>query len=573
MARGHLAQQASGTIKDFIDNYAIYQAWARQGLERVADLFPSLRDRPASDRFELLSYSVDRPQRFFNRIVYRSIYDLLNAINYNFIAAVPDTIRLRFENAVSLLRSYNQQYKEASIDYSEHKEALRYYLHEHVFTDYLQLSENIYVGLLHYLLYAFYSQNPERYKNFPAGLIIDEPRSIINQATRHFKLPAVFDPLIRNAIAHGGVSFGENQVRFFDRNDKAINLSLEDARKLAEQLLDACNGIMAAIFERLKVHNNFSEIALLANQQEIAKMRTAFLVPEVFYYVERADGKQMEIHGHCHHWRWEELQLDIIRCLVIAREKHPEITYFSISLRDNRGMPHFYHINATDISNLDDDVKSIRSLHDIMQKNGMSWIENQRLIVDFVRKIPTFGTLFHWANEIDWVCDPKGNLPDFELRNIKDISVRHHSRFDASIISKPRAVDLDENNCPTADYLLFLYQETMIRWFIREGGNRNIGASRLRFFKTGIFFVYAEDRRLAELSDAEPTPNLLFRFESPLPIFGPLRMPGLGGGTVQKVSLFYVSVNPDAIAILRAIKIRNTAEIANDVNNARDGAT
>lgn len=558
MLQKQKVKPAQGTIKEFIENYELYQAWARRGLDGVVNLFLSTQEKSTSDKFELLTYSIDRPQRFFDRTVYKSIRDMLFSANLDLVRDIPETIQSRFENSITLLRSYNQQYEEPYIDYREHKESLRYYLHEHVFGDYLQLSENIYVSLLRHLLFVFYSQNASRHKNFTQGLVNDEPRKIIEQATKHFKLPAVFDPLIRNAIAHGGIGFDELEVKFIDKNGEYKACSLNEARGIADRLLDACNGVLAALSEYLISNRKFSNIFPLLTQQEIAKMRTAFVSPEIFYFVDRADGKQMEIHGTCRHWQWEELQLDIMRCLIIAKDNYPSTKHFSISLTDDRGIPHFYHVDTVDIPCLTDDVRSISSLHNIMQKNGMSWIEHRRLVIDLIGKIPRAKTLFHWANEISWVYDPKGTMPGYELRSLKDISVKHHSRFNASVISKPRSIDLDDDFLPTNEYLSFLYRETVIRWMIREDKHRNYGASRIRFFKTGIFFVYSEDRRLANLSDDEDNENgsnLLFRFEAPLPMFSPLRMPGLGGGPVRKVGTFYVSVNPLVTGKLQEIRL------------------
>jgi len=556
MAHKPYSQPAQGSIQEFVENYEIYQSWARQGLETVVALFPMLNGRSGTDKFELLTYSIDRPQKYFDRVVYGAVRDLLQSIDSSLVKDAPDLLITRFSNALSLLKSYNQRYQEAALDYGEHQEALRYYLHEHVFADYLQLSENIYVELLHYLLYIYYSQAPSRYKSFPQGLVSDEPRAIINQATKHFKLPEVFDPIIRNAIAHGGITFRETSVRFFDKSGNERVLSLENARNLADRLLDACNGILAAVSEYLIIQGSFFDVSYLLNQREVARMRAAFLTPEILYFVDRFDGKQMEIHGCCRHWRWEDLQLDIIRCLIIAKQSHPDVSHFSISLKDNRGIPHFYRIGAADIPNFADGIKSIGKLHKIMQESGLSWIENKRLIADVLKRFPTIGTLFHWANEIDWTYDPKNQMPAYELRDIKNISVRHHSRFSASIISMPRSLDLNEKALPTNDYLMFLFRETIIRWVIREGTDRNYGTSRLRYFKTGVLFVYAEDRRLAALSDADSDsrPNLLFRFEAPLPIFSPLRMPGLGGGEVLRIGMFYVSINPSATSMLQEIK-------------------
>ena len=547
--------EPSQKIENFVYSFSLYQVWLRDAISSIDASFPRLAPLKRDNKVSVLPYVTERPYKFFDLITYQKIANFLSTVSQSGSITIPADYESQLQNALALLRVTNQTSKEYVLDYSLHPEIIQEQLRTTVFVEYARLAEYILVGLIRPLLCVFYEHQGRKTHK----LASQDHRSVIEQADQHLlKRSKIYNPAVRNAIAHGSIEFDEENrnVKFTAENGECTDMSLSESASLAEKLLDACNGIAVAIFEAEGLGLLLQNSAITIQNRSIALMQTAYLRPHTYYIKQRHDGAQLEIHGKCSHWNFGEFMLDVMRSLVIAKNYHPTIKRFVLNYQDSRSIPFFFRVEADDIPEYKSDVRELSILRRKMAQNGFAKIVHTRPLIRFICKFPHSAFVFNWAHEIDRALDPGGHAPSYELRSIYNISVDRHSRFKARVISRPRPIDLDDEGTPVRSYLKYLLNETLLRWTIRNIPGNDIEPKYLKIFKTAIIFVYMFDRRLSTLNREVNSENLLFRFEFSL--WSPLRAIPLsnenGEGSIEPIGPYIVSVNPLARAMLANIK-------------------
>jgi hypothetical protein len=242
--------------------------------------------------------------------------------------------------------------------------------------------------------------------------------------------------------------------------------------------------------------------------------------------------------------------LDVVRALVLGRLAFPEATHVFVNFDGLHGTPCCYSVSAGDIPTLSAPASAIAEIGAVLSKAGFAWISHGRLLTAAAARISGVSHILNWLDSVDRKMDFDGSKPDYELRHLKNNSTGWRSRFDATIVSCPREIDLDDSGMPTVHYLDSLFRETIARWAIRPNESRSWDVARIRIFRSGILRVYAKDARLSQLLNSGLSSNLLFSFELPV---GPAVLRPYFGGTIQRRGAYFVAPNPHALEFLKAI--------------------
>lgn len=533
------------TVEDFIHNFFDYQVFINQVTQRLDSKFPKCAGLPITEKISLLSYAVERPNKFFDLDVYRKADAIISRWICSGKVTLPTWAVTQLESALNVLRSTNQSIQEFRFS-GEDPQLLEMKMRDEVFAKYVQIAEYIYGNLLAVLLILHYEG---RNLKVPSKLSECELIDRVSMANRELKLTTAYDHSIRNAITHGGVEFLEYDVKFSDSNRPSQTMTLLNAERIAERLLDVCNGIAVAMFENAALGGTFSKIGPIETNRILSLIRGPFLRPEAAYVHERHDGPQVSIYGTCSRWRLQDLWLDIGRAFAIAKHGFPNAGNFVISFKDSIGMPYTYRLSRQEIPSYGDKVEALFELSANLPKAGIGWVLHKRLAPRIISRSAKYSILLNWADSVDLKLDLSKNDPDYELRELANKSVQRHSRFEAKIISRPRQQDLDEFGMPTIAYLDYLFQQTLQRWMVRDVPDPRLDNTMIRYYRTCSIFVYKEDYRIRDLSKNDD--NLLFRFE--LPILPWQRLPPFFEGTTDRIGMYWVAVNPKAASFLKNI--------------------
>ena len=130
------------------------------------------------------------------------------------------------------------------------------YIERHINPAYLRLVEGVFAPLLR--LFAYFSRL-DRSKGTD-GLNV---YSIVEEIRLATLKPLVdsYQHTVRNGIAHGGITYLQNEIRYQDSNGNAVTLPLREVVRLFDDLLDTCNGVAASLKLFFAVHRDMGFIA------------------------------------------------------------------------------------------------------------------------------------------------------------------------------------------------------------------------------------------------------------------------------------------------------------------------
>jgi hypothetical protein len=539
---------AKVSVEDIALNHPFAGRFNRP-IAEVNGAFAGAAARDLREQLLLQPFLRDRPQKFFNREATAAAWKVIERIGNAEVAKLRPALVEEVTGALRNLRFANI----SAVDparHSDHHDELRIHrLHTHVFSEYSRLAEHVLSALLAFLveLAALLSS---RSCNVPHELRSRWDMAKSKRSGLDAAITEAYNPTIRNAIVHGGLTFEEYKITFADDNGAREELRYPEAEALADNLLDTCNGISAALVWALALDLPIATPFQAWKETEcsLAWARAPFLIPTASYVTDRAGGIQAELHGTHYHWRHDHLLLDTVRAFVALRAAVPRATRYFVSLRSVQGAPCFFSMAREVVPELSAPAAALKQVGDALSdgKNGMIWLEHQRLLPKLVGNT-RLGPWFNWVDAVDRGL---GEI-DYEVREFRNLSTGWRSRFDAHVVSTPRAIDLDDLARPTAKYVQLLFAETLYRWFLRPPMTRPIGTHRIRFFDLGMLHVYHDDRRRYQLRDNGLTENLLFRAQLGQPT-GPPFM----NSKWERIGCYHVCLNVNAYHRLKRAKTR-----------------
>ena len=513
-------------------------------------IFPGYVSLGMRERLLLHPFLSDRPQKYFAKDAFEGAKQVLARSAPSAAAALSNSVVEEVTEALQTLNLINATTRDEPREFEPHDQHRVHRLQTNVFAQYARIAEHVFGALLALLLEL------EALGSGKSTTIPHQLRSRWDMAkspnwSLDPSLAAYYDPTVRNAITHGGLEYEPNYVNFKDANGKTVRLTYDEAARLSEQLLDACNGIAAALVmnlaQRLPVSQRLASWA--ARESALCWSRAPLLRIEACYATDRGVGMQAELHGSHFHWHFDALLLDLARATVALRSAYPTAKRFFLSFRSKDGAPCFVSVDSSDVPALDAPATSLVDLGRVLAdgQHGMIWLEHKRALPAILGR-----TRFkNWFNWLDAVERTSTDI-DYELRELRNNSVGWRSRFDAYVVSNPRSKDLDERGVPSVTYLHALFAETALRWLVRKPSPRPLGANRFRIFGCGMLHVYRTDDRRSRLRGSGLTPNLLFSVQ-----VGSRVGPPLYGSVWQRIGIFHLSINPRAQDQL--LKIRDGA--------------
>lgn len=207
-------------------------------------------------------------------------------------------------------------------------------LDRHVHPTYLRLAEGV-LGV--FLLLPARISRRQRGKS-TAGLdvfnVIDELRQDLPNTV------AGYNHRVRNAIAHGGVSYVDSQVVYTDR-DKSEAMSRESMIRLTDNMLDICNALGLALklflLARGVPRNKWPQEVLLHELQ--AATATPWWNIEACLPSRSAKGAQLNIHVAVNTSLYSKALYSSIQTAAFASRLAPGFDRYFLSLRSRDALP------------------------------------------------------------------------------------------------------------------------------------------------------------------------------------------------------------------------------------------
>ena len=212
---------------------------------RLAATFPALGSGSDQHSLILRRYLDNRPEKFFDR----EAFDVYLGWFQKQVRDRPKQLRAyllqsnsEINRALLFLREINSDsWHDNRLSSGDDYELIRV-IDKHVHPAYLRLVEGVLVPLLRPLAYFSRKDRNKGVDGLDVWPIIQELTGQKEEClTRHYK------HIIRNGIAHGGITFLQREIRYRDRKGNEQTFDTTSVSRLFDDLLDTCNGVAAAI--------------------------------------------------------------------------------------------------------------------------------------------------------------------------------------------------------------------------------------------------------------------------------------------------------------------------------------
>lgn len=212
---------------------------------RITSEFPILQSTLDDYYLSLRRHLDNRPEKFFSRTAYRVYLDWLqrrDAAGGRALENYFSNYGGKIEQALLFLREVNVADWHDSAFAPEDEYDLLLIIDRHVHPTYLRLVEAVLTPLIQPIAYFSRVDQNKGTDGLNVWPIIQELRR-----TSESCLTLPYRHIIRNGIAHGGISFQQRRIVYRDNRGNEEDFSTESIIRCFDDLLDVCNGIAVGL--------------------------------------------------------------------------------------------------------------------------------------------------------------------------------------------------------------------------------------------------------------------------------------------------------------------------------------
>ncbi|RKS01458.1 hypothetical protein [Flavobacterium sp. 102] len=225
-------------------NFFTYKILERKK-ENILFDFPELNACKHDNFYSLSEYIYDSPSKFYNREIFEITENFLNDLFLDKKSAISffkilNDFSFEFDHAIKTLTLINSK-DIHEVLLPDNDAELMYFISEKIIYEYLKLNDVILLGLLKPIAYYIRLNNNKGTEKLDIYNCIETLKS-----NKDFEiLTEKYNNTLRNAIAHGGVTFESSKIKFKDKKDIQEYHSSNYIKKF-DELVDCVNAIVFA---------------------------------------------------------------------------------------------------------------------------------------------------------------------------------------------------------------------------------------------------------------------------------------------------------------------------------------
>ncbi len=214
---------------------------------QIIKKFPELQNASCDSYISIYKYISHKPECFYNHKVFSLFFDWLNLIektesekvkNYFFTEANKISNAIRFLNQINELKIHDE------VISGENNYNLLENIDRYIHPNYLRLVESVFAHLIHPI--AHFSRLHRNAKVDDLD-VFNSVKEIHNQHANMMDIILPYKHIIRNGIAHDGISYLNNEIEYSDKKGNSERFCCEDIINIFDDMLDICNGMMLAL--------------------------------------------------------------------------------------------------------------------------------------------------------------------------------------------------------------------------------------------------------------------------------------------------------------------------------------
>ena len=349
---------------------------------RIAELlsaFPSLQSIDRSPFLSLWKFLDARPHKFFCRytfdVCFRRLLELDAAHKHALLSFLRDQMP-------SINNAYRHADEVCELDWHDRAlatkddYALLVTIDQDLHPAYLRLTEAVLRPLLRLPAYFSRLDRGKGTDNLDLHQIAEELKS-----SEFEKALSAYDPLVRNGIAHGGVTYSENHVHYQDKRGNSTTLQTRDIVRKFDDLLDTCNALLVA-FSIFSLTRDDSRYKLPTNLL-IDELKTATRTP--YWNVAgclpptQSHQNQLVVHVRIDSMDSAKIHLSLFQTAILAERLAPDYARYFFSFRSEKCWPGFAAFAGQKLAQLRTQDAPLEQYGNVLEGNLLFFVPKWRL--------------------------------------------------------------------------------------------------------------------------------------------------------------------------------------------------
>ncbi len=360
---------------------------------KLSKRFPALN--PANDHhiLALWKYVEKRPYRFFSEFAFEVFLRELLRLDCKDHSALR---KLIVDNIGSIDNAYREI--EEINDFPWHDEPMQgkddyrnlMLINQNLNPAYLRLTESVLKPLLTIPAYFSRINRGKSTEKLELYDISDELRN-----TDFQRLLQPYEAVVRNAIAHGGVIYRANSICFTDKKGNSKEFRDTELIRIFDDLLDVCNGMVAAISGFLLVQSDveYPRPQHLLLEDLRTETQTPYWTVAGWLPSKQINGSQLIVYVGVQTLDYDKAVFSSFQTAILAERLRPGYDRYFLSLSQPKGMRGFGAFDGTKLAAHRERSHEFGKYSDVLEKTGLFFIPHVKL-PKILRKIGSLWLIF-----------------------------------------------------------------------------------------------------------------------------------------------------------------------------------
>lgn len=492
----------------------------------IAVRFPALQSTKDRSALPLWKYIAQRPQKFFSefaRQAYSTELERLDKENSTalrqLISDELDSINNAFRH-IEEINGFNWHDDPLEGDDDYRKLML---IDQNLNPAYLRLTEAVLKPLL--MLPAYFSR-VARGKGTAKLELYDI--SIELDGTELSKILQSYEPLMRNGIAHGGVTYGANRVFYKDKKGNSKELLDREVINLFDELLDVCNGLIAAISEFFlgRAGGEYPKPQHLALEELRTETQTPYWKIVGWLPAEQINGSQLIVYVEVTTLDYQKALFSSFQTAVLTEQLCPGADRYFLSLSQPNGWRGFGAFKGKALAFHREKQHGIDQYNDVLEDTGIFYVPRVRL----PRLAGKFGS-FWLAYKVGKLALTTEFRKNFGLCNVIVRRTELHRNSWGAVLKAHVVVEADGEQIGQSH--LRRQCRSIIRKSLKEARRKQPGLSILRYLPLGFarVHVFRRDYRNRRLVNFGLEADMVASLE--IKRIRRIKAPDIAGSTIE----------------------------------------
>jgi hypothetical protein len=190
-----------------------------------------------------------------------------------------------------------------------------------------------------------------------------------------------YEALVRNGIAHGGVTYGANSIRYRDKKGNTKELRDQEVIQIFDDLLDVCNGMVAAIsgFLLKQADSEYPRPHHLRLEELRAETQTPYWQVVGWLPAEQINGSQLIVYVEVNTLDYQKALFSSFQTAVLAERLAPGYDRYFLSLNQPSGWRGFGAFDGKNLACHRIQGHEIDQYSDVLEDTGLFFVPRLKL--------------------------------------------------------------------------------------------------------------------------------------------------------------------------------------------------